>query len=200
MNKPKRTRLSPEQRRSQLLDVTQSLILEYGLNSFTMEILAKAAGVSNPLVYKYFDTRLELLQSLLLREYQRYHDHWMQEFSKTSNFDEMLKMLVSINFDDYFNNGNILPILQSQADVEVILKPIQSDNPHGQFLVAAVKKNFSLSYRQARILTVMASGASIAAAEHHSKFGGNREQMIADAVHFISSAMASFLPTASQAQ
>ena len=64
-----RKRLSTEARRAQLLGATHELILEHGLNSFTMELLARKAGVSNPLVYKYFNTRLELLQSLLVREF-----------------------------------------------------------------------------------------------------------------------------------
>ena len=31
-----------------------------------MDRLATEAGVSNPLIYKYFDTRLQLLQELLI--------------------------------------------------------------------------------------------------------------------------------------
>lgn len=30
----------------------------YGLSSFTMEALAKESSVRNPLIYKYFNTRL----------------------------------------------------------------------------------------------------------------------------------------------
>ena len=64
----KRTRLSPECRRYQLLDTARDLLLKKGFSGFTMDTLAFEAGVSNPLIYKYFDTRLELLQGLWARE------------------------------------------------------------------------------------------------------------------------------------
>ena len=73
-----RTRLSPDARRQQLLDTTQALLISKGLQSFTMEGLAKAAAVSAPLVYNYFANRTELLQALLKREYQRF----VEEFSR----------------------------------------------------------------------------------------------------------------------
>ena len=60
-----RTRLAPEARRNQLLDVTREMILQDGLQSFSMEALARAAGVSSPLVYNYFSSRVDTLQSLL---------------------------------------------------------------------------------------------------------------------------------------
>ena len=62
MSSKKRTRLSPEGRRNQLLDSARDLLLQEGFSGFTMDALASEAGVSNPLIYKYFDTRLELLQ------------------------------------------------------------------------------------------------------------------------------------------
>ena len=72
MNQKKRTRLSPEDRRQQLLDSAREIVQDQGLSSLTMEALARHAGVSNPLVYKYFDARLSLLQELLAREHERF--------------------------------------------------------------------------------------------------------------------------------
>ena len=56
MSGNKRTRLSPEGRRNQLLDTARDLLLKKGFSGFTMDTLAFEAGVSNPLIYKYFDT------------------------------------------------------------------------------------------------------------------------------------------------
>ena len=63
MNQRARRRLSPEDRRNQLLDCARQIILDHGLSTLTMERLATEAGVSNPLIYKYFDTRLHMLQA-----------------------------------------------------------------------------------------------------------------------------------------
>ncbi|MFT5691883.1 MAG: AcrR family transcriptional regulator [Oceanicoccus sp.] len=174
MGKIKRTRLSPADRHTQLLDVTQSLILEYGLNNFTMEALATAAGVSNPLVYKYFDTRLELFQTLLLREFQRFNKQLVLEINKASNFDEVVKIVVTVNFDQQSNNGNIVQLLQNHADVEAILKTTRTRHKMAKFLVSEISERYSLTTKQAESATVMASGSSVAAAKHYKQYGGNR--------------------------
>ena len=64
-----RTRLSPDARRAQLLDTAKEMVISNGLQAFTMEGLAREAGVSAPLVYNYFAGRPQLLQALLVREY-----------------------------------------------------------------------------------------------------------------------------------
>jgi len=46
--------------------------LSRGFSSLTIEAVAKEADVSNPLIYKYFDTRLALLRELLGRELIRF--------------------------------------------------------------------------------------------------------------------------------
>jgi hypothetical protein len=120
MNKPIRKRLSTEDRRTQLLDVTHEVILEHGLNSFTMEILARKAGVSNPLVYKYFSTRLELLQSLLQREFDLFYGSLLRRLNRTEDFVAVVHIFVSINFDERAN-GKILPTLLNLTDVSKVL-------------------------------------------------------------------------------
>jgi len=186
MKTPKRTRLSPEKRRAQLLDVTQSLVLEHGLNSFTMETLTRMAGVSQPLVYKYFDTRLELLQALLLREYQRFNEHMKEELNKASSYIEIVTFMVSVNFDQY-SEENIIQVLQSQSDVAAVLKPIEEMkiNKLGKLLVDGLMEEYKVKRKQAEQLARMASGASLAAAEQYSLLGGNRKQQIQDTVKFI---------------
>ncbi|MDC0939598.1 helix-turn-helix domain containing protein, partial [Pseudomonadales bacterium] len=86
MSGKKRTRLSPEDRRNQLLDSARDLIQRQGISGFTMEALAAEAGVSNPLVYKYFDTRLKMLQELWVREYARYTSNVYEQISKAESF------------------------------------------------------------------------------------------------------------------
>ena len=70
MSTKPRTRLSPSARTDQLLDVAKQMIMSDGLQSFTMESLARTAGVSSALVYNYFSSRQVLLQALLEREYR----------------------------------------------------------------------------------------------------------------------------------
>ena len=111
-----RTRLQPEARRDQLLDTARMMVVDHGLQAFTMEGLAKAAGVSAPLVYNYFASRLELLQALLKREYQRFVDESVAAVRVAGTFEEIVRVSVASNFDHHAP-GNILPLLLSQPEI-----------------------------------------------------------------------------------
>ena len=75
---PKRTRLTPEARRDQILDRAAELILADGLAAISMEGVARAAGVSKGLVYNYFPDRQALFAALLQREQRDLNDRGMR--------------------------------------------------------------------------------------------------------------------------
>ena len=56
-----RTRLSPEDRHQQLLRVTSDIIAADGVDNVRIPYVAAAAGVTRPVVYKFFPNRHELL-------------------------------------------------------------------------------------------------------------------------------------------
>jgi AcrR family transcriptional regulator len=65
------TRLSVEERRPQLLDAALETILERGYGGATLELIAKRAGVSKPVIYAVFSDRDAVLGALLDREEAR---------------------------------------------------------------------------------------------------------------------------------
>lgn len=185
MNMMQRRRLSPDERRDHLLDVTQAVILESGLNSFTMDVLARNAGVSNTLAYKYFDTRLELLQTLLLREYQRFFGSLKRDLNLVPDFHSMVVKVVTANFDET-SKGSIIPILRDQSDVDAVLLNKEDDHLKvARMIVKRVQNQYGIGERQARMVTKFASGASYAAAEFYLENGGDRDKLIESAVEFI---------------
>jgi len=186
MNSKKRIRLSPEGRRNQLLDSARDLIQDQGFSGFTMEALATEAGVSNPLVYKYFDTRLELLQELWTREYERYNRSVREQLSKAENFEDIVRLFVNLNFTE-LSLGEITHILGSQPELREVTKAKQKSNQRGTglFLVNTVEEMYHLTPSQATHLVVLASGASIEAARHYARYGGSRKKMVEDTVNFI---------------
>jgi len=180
-----RTRMSPEDRRAQLLDVTKALIIKDGMNSFTIELLSLEAGVSIPLVYKYFDTRLELLQDLLLREYQSFYGNLKQELKSVVEFEVLVEKLVSVNFDE-ISSGNIVSILREQSDVnEVILSRHRKAHSSDRLIFEKLQNQYGYSDASSEFLVRIASAASYAAAEHFRKSGGDRSQLINKTVKFI---------------
>lgn len=60
-----RTRLSPEDRRQQLLRVTSDIIAADGVDNVRIPYVASAAGVTRPVVYKFFPNRHELIKGVL---------------------------------------------------------------------------------------------------------------------------------------
>jgi AcrR family transcriptional regulator len=63
--------LGPERRRPQVLDAALELFLEHGYDGTSMEAVARAAGVTKPVVYACFPGKEELFRALLRREEER---------------------------------------------------------------------------------------------------------------------------------
>src|SRR5689334_18483272 len=62
-----RTRLSPEQRREQLLDLGVQLIADRQIEELSVDLLAEQAGVSRGLLYHYFGGLRGFLHAVLRR-------------------------------------------------------------------------------------------------------------------------------------
>jgi AcrR family transcriptional regulator len=58
-------RLPPEERRQQLLDVAARLLTEQGAGRVEIMEVARLAGVTRPVVYRFFPTRLALIEGVL---------------------------------------------------------------------------------------------------------------------------------------
>ena len=63
--------LGPERRRPEVLDAALKLFLERGYQGTSMEAIARAAGVTKPVVYACFPGKDELFRALLAREEER---------------------------------------------------------------------------------------------------------------------------------
>jgi AcrR family transcriptional regulator len=60
--------MPPEQRREQLVDAALSVILEQGYGGVSIEAIARAAGVTRPVIYDHFPNLGTLLGALVERE------------------------------------------------------------------------------------------------------------------------------------
>jgi len=178
-----RRRLSPEDRRNQLLDCAQYIILNQGLSKLTIEQLATEAGVSHPLIYKYFDTRLQILQELLVREYSAFRQSVTNKVANVASYREAVRNYVDINFRQ-FAGGDVLSILLGQPDVRQVIDEKERGR-HAPFFINELAKEYQIKRRLAEKILVLASGASLAAAEHYGRYGGDREAQIDQTVAFI---------------
>ncbi len=88
-------RLSADDRREALLEVTKALVLERGTAAITMGAVAERAEVTRALVYKHFANSEELLASLYRRESKRL-DRAMSDVvtAAPAGFEAKLRALV----------------------------------------------------------------------------------------------------------
>jgi AcrR family transcriptional regulator len=63
-----RTRLPAAARREQILDATKSIAVERGFYAVSIDAVARAAGISRPIVYEHFNDLPGLLEALIERE------------------------------------------------------------------------------------------------------------------------------------
>ncbi|MEZ5151452.1 TetR/AcrR family transcriptional regulator [Rhodococcus zopfii] len=70
MAQPRR-RLSPDQRRTELLDIGARLFSEHAYEDVRIEEVAELAGVSRGLMYHYFPTKRDFMAAVVQRESDR---------------------------------------------------------------------------------------------------------------------------------
>jgi AcrR family transcriptional regulator len=181
-----RIRLSPEARREQLLDVAKAAIIKDGLQQLSLKQLAADASVSEPLLFHYFSSRVDLLQQLLTREYNRYLDALEQSLEGARSMHDILHAYVSRNFDHHTEDSAI-DILLAEPDICIAVEERRTAHlkEREKFLVGTIANELGVNRRKAAMFALMASAASIAAAgfAHEAKLG--RDEAIDSVIHFI---------------
>ncbi len=184
--KPKRSRLSPAARQDHLLDCSAEMIAVDGIAGFTMEGLAKRANVSAPLVYNYFPNRIELLQTLLKREFARFNKRTASDAEQATSFEDIVRVAVRSNFEHYAP-GTALPILITQPEIASVVQNrlVQNSRQAAGYLIDKVSEHYSLDEDTARLIVQLSSGAAWSAAELAGKRGLSMEETIELTVNFI---------------
>ncbi len=72
--KPRAARLTGAERKAQIVDVVLKLVNEHGVEGTTTARIARAAGVTEPTLYQYFESRRDMLLAGLDVVFQRAMD------------------------------------------------------------------------------------------------------------------------------
>lgn len=86
--------MSGEQRREQLLDTTLALIARDGFTGVSIDAIAKAAGITRPIVYGHFHDLSGLLNALLDREHERAIAQLVPVLPKASDDRPLLEVAI----------------------------------------------------------------------------------------------------------
>jgi AcrR family transcriptional regulator len=91
------TRLPAAQRREQLLNTAINLFAEKGYAGATTAELAKAAGVTEPIIYRHFRSKKELFIAVIDRTSERTLDEWDRALRSARDRAQRLRRLIGAN-------------------------------------------------------------------------------------------------------
>ncbi|MFN9833824.1 MAG: TetR/AcrR family transcriptional regulator [Alphaproteobacteria bacterium] len=142
----KRTRLTPEVRREQILDESAQLILAEGLYAVSMERLARDIGISKGLVYNYFPTRDALLTALLNREQAELRDRGMVSALQAESFDDLIRQTTRLYLEQTRDRGALIAALLSDPSVALLMEAEnRADRERTvRYFVKAVRREYGL--------------------------------------------------------
>jgi len=109
--------MAPEERRKQILEAAAALILETGHSGCTLEQVAKAAGISKPLIYKYFSKRDDLIIALVEAEFAKLSGHGLDAIPPDLPVDESAGLVIERALRYYAERGPILRLVSTDPAV-----------------------------------------------------------------------------------
>jgi AcrR family transcriptional regulator len=110
-------RMSPDRRREKVLDSAVDVIVAQGLSGCKMESIAKQAGVSKPLLYKYFPRLQDLLKALVEREYHYLRRRGLDVFPKDMPYDDIVHRSSLAAMEYLYERGPVIRRIASDPAV-----------------------------------------------------------------------------------
>jgi len=121
-----RTRLSPEQRREQLLDLGVRLLATRSLDELSIDLLAEEAGISRGLLYHYFGNKHAFHEAVV----RRAADDLIEKTTPPVGGDPMARLVTSLAaYLDYVvdNHEGYLSLVKAAAGGNETLREIYEE-------------------------------------------------------------------------
>jgi len=106
-------RLSPQLRRTQILDAAARRVVAQGYLPVQLERLARDAGTSKALIYAYFPSQYALFNALLEREMQSLTVAGLDTASRVADVGQAVLLCAMLYFEHVARTGPLLHILVS---------------------------------------------------------------------------------------
>ncbi len=165
--KKTRTRLSPEARKTMILDTAAELIAEEGVSAVTMDRLGKEAGTSKALVYNYFPSVTVLLQTLLVREYRhlRHEQYLAAEGGQT--LEDVVRRVTKVYLNYIRERGLLIERLAAEPSVADNGDPTDySREASVDYMAEVLSDNFGIDQEIARPVVDISYGLPSAAGHY----------------------------------
>lgn len=160
-------RLPRAARRAQLLKAASSVFAEVGYHQAAMDDIADEAGVSKPVLYQHFASKLELYLALLDHATEELVVRVAAAMSSSTNNKDRVYGAVRAYFDFVDNDSDAYRLLyQSDLRNDPQVDQIAARGERGAIdaIAQAIAEDTQMEYPAAHLLTVAVIGASEASA------------------------------------
>ena len=158
-NEPRRTRLAPEVRKQLILDAAANLIDSEGMASVSMERLGREAGVSKSLIYAYYPSLQELLQTLLRTEYKKLRDLQIAAAEEANTFEELVRKITGAYMNYMQERGLILERLAAEPSVAIEGDPTEYNRESAvRYLAEILHRNYGFEPEIAKAVVDISFG------------------------------------------
>ena len=113
-----RERLSPEERRKQLLTVAAACFHEKGYTETTVSELVKRAGVAKGTFFYYFPTKESILTALIEQECEQGMARWISNTKGESALNQLQEFTNLI--DEKWSSDDIIDRLYESGDIRLV--------------------------------------------------------------------------------
>jgi AcrR family transcriptional regulator len=170
--------MSPEARREQILDSAVAYIVERGLSTFTLENVAQQAGVSKPLVYKYFTRREDMLKAVLEREYVYLGRHKLDVLPDEVPMEPLIRASNRNAFNYLYERGPVIRLLAGDRSVAELVHQRERNERTAvtEHFIKRLMKTYGVPKDVAFICTVMTVNAPILSSRTLKRAGIDAEQ------------------------
>ncbi|MFT7130941.1 MAG: AcrR family transcriptional regulator [Gammaproteobacteria bacterium] len=174
--KKTRTRLSPDVRKNMILDHAAEFIATDGVSALSMERLGKEAGISKSLVYAYFPSMNELLQTLLKREYKLLRLDQTVAADSAETFEQFVRRITRSYLAYIEKRGLLLERLMAEPSVAALGDPTTYRRSVAVDHVAKiVSDNFNIDIEIAKPVIDISFGLPAAAGNYLISNHANRQ-------------------------
>lgn len=176
-------RLSGDERRSSLLDVTKQIVNESGPDAVNMGVVAERAEVTRALVYKHFDNKDDLLVALYRREAKEL-DRQIRVAVEAApeGFEAKLRAFVGACLGAVGEHGRFFaPLRGARTDSSARQDHRRWDRRTGSYFVGLAVSEFGLDERTAgSAIGVLFSGIQALLSEMRRSPGEEQRRFLED--------------------
>lgn len=146
-------------KREQILDAAQKSLADKGFHSTTIDMIAEGAGVGKGTVYLYFNSKAEILATLLEQRITELADGVERAVTRRRTVEGKLRAVVEAHFDFYVRHQAFIRILFShfrELPEDMVARIDRSHETFHHFLYGMLQQGIdtgALRPASARLLT-----------------------------------------------